>query len=957
MSQIMLIIATAHIVYCPFTKVEESFNLQAIHDILYHRFNLSQYDHLEFPGVVPRTFIGPLFIAFLASPIVAALEILNVNKFWAQYLVRTIIATCIVSSFNILSKTLEKQFGSRWLQWFIAITVTQSHFMYYLSRPLPNIFALPLVLLALNGWIKNNNITFVLFSAAAIIIFRAELALFLGILLLYDLYYKRISIKRLLQIAIPGGIGFLMLSVVIDSIFWTRPLWPEGEVLWYNTIMNKSSNWGTSPFLWYFYSAIPRGMAASVFLVPIGFFLDERVRKLVIPALLFVFLYSFLPHKELRFIIYVYPFLNAAAATACHKIWENRNKTPFYHLMSLGVAGHLTVNIVFTLFLLSISGTNYPGGTAISHLHRLARDETHVRVHIANLAAQTGVSRFTQINTNWTYSKTENLMPGAYELYGFTHLIAESKSKFSNSLKPYSATHDVIDTIEAFHQISFNYLTIPPVKIKTKPVLFILKRRKNYKDVLKIEESIEEVQEYIVSHGNIEGNIEENLNETPEIEDIVSSKIIEGEVLPSGEANTNIEDLKELEDNLLFPEDMPNTDITDAEIEEQSTPIIVVEGNLPRIEETIKTYSKISEESVPSTETVDIFNENTKTPDEKRMKLRPKTQFIQKEPSEKNLLKNKRLKHEEYSENNPKINMVDSSIDFENKLITKLKIDRQTPNNQDFAQARNKFKHKQDSQMNSDQKVKKAEVANLEKDEYEESALRKIKVKEATEDSENKLHVKLNIRKIIQKYKRKKLDGGKQGKELDQNKMPIVETVNKEELIQEEKEEILKIQQQIMTIIDDNPRITNKELIKKKLQETIMNELANFVEQRNNDDVKKSEDIGHLKPSRNAKLMRNKIPEVQEIRDKTEEQFEGLEKSDEDFNTGEQGSTLDVPSTTKYEDKLSKTDEDLLIKDEKIAFVKRFKKANEKLDNIMVIIDEIVDTIEITDEEYEEHLR
>lgn len=74
---------------------------------------------------------------------------------------------------------------------------------------------------------------------------------------------------------------------------------------------------------------------------------------------------------------------------------------------------------------------------------------------------------------------------GSPDMFTFTHLLLEGKSKYSPNLKPYSRTHDIVDVVEAFSHITFNYNHFLPVQIKTKPTLFTLKRKKSLEGLFK----------------------------------------------------------------------------------------------------------------------------------------------------------------------------------------------------------------------------------------------------------------------------------------------------------------------------------------------------------------------------------------------------------------------------------------------------------------------------------------
>lgn len=136
----------------------------------------------------------------------------------------------------------------------------------------------------------------------------------------------------------------------------------------------------------------------------------------VTPAIVFVALYSFLPHKELRFIFPAIPLLNAIAALGMVKLYKRfrpqqagddpspRPSTPW-----LAVLGCLLTSVALSLVFLRASSLNYPGGVALARLHERVGPlhppqivpGQRPLVHIDNLAAISGVSRFGEVNAQF----------------------------------------------------------------------------------------------------------------------------------------------------------------------------------------------------------------------------------------------------------------------------------------------------------------------------------------------------------------------------------------------------------------------------------------------------------------------------------------------------------------------------------------------------------------------------
>ncbi|KAK8816693.1 hypothetical protein WA538_000460 [Blastocystis sp. DL] len=476
LSELLLFsVAVFYIVVCPFTKVEESFNVQASHDLLYHGLDIEKYDHLEFPGVVPRTFIGSIVTSLMSFPFVKILSFFQQPKVYSLIVVRMALALLNCLAIHHLRKALVKKFGTTAGYAFILICCTQFHLLFYMGRPLPNTFAMALITFAFGYYLDERYTPFICLLTFCCVVVRCDTLVLFAPFLLSLLLTGRVSFLRMAILGITSGLLSLFLSFLVDSYFWRRPMAPELVVLFYNTVLNKSSNWGTQPYHWYLTSVLPRLFYNCLFFLPFalspglasllahprdqlqrlwqasrgseeggwrqfrravtGMLKQDAITTSVLgPVLGFVMLYSLLPHKELRFLLPMVPVVNACAAVGCARLWARRPGGK-----RIGVAAVLIYvmgGCIIAAGFLAPSVRNYPGGHAMMRMneviaHDIAAGEVMgvPKLHVDVYSAQTGVSRFLEA-PGVIVDKTEELTDFSGFDYLLTHNATEAGDGF-----------------------------------------------------------------------------------------------------------------------------------------------------------------------------------------------------------------------------------------------------------------------------------------------------------------------------------------------------------------------------------------------------------------------------------------------------------------------------------------------------------------------------------------------
>ncbi|GAA5838529.1 hypothetical protein JCM11251_003417 [Rhodosporidiobolus azoricus] len=387
----LLAVFTAHPLLTPGAKVEESFTLHAVRDALLYGHkgpdSLALWDHVEFAGAVPRSFIPPVALAAVSRPVLEVASRLGLLRdgLDAQIAIRFTLSLLSAFSLIFLSRRVAASYGAKVSKYFLFLLATSFHVPFWAGRTIPNMLAFPLVQTAMAFLVtppalssrtasprtatkRTASLAFALLTFAAAVI-RLELVALILPLTLEHVIRETLNVVELLGVGATVGAASVAASIALDTPMWQSAswLWPEGQAAWFNVVEGKSAEWGVAPFYFYLFPTLPRLLHLTL---PFAFFslaVDRRTRRLLWPCVGFIALMSLLTHKEWRFIVYVVPAFFIAAAAGVVGLGSYTASPRFRRVILLLL---VSLNLLFTLLGLAASSMNYPGLDSIRALEQ-----------------------------------------------------------------------------------------------------------------------------------------------------------------------------------------------------------------------------------------------------------------------------------------------------------------------------------------------------------------------------------------------------------------------------------------------------------------------------------------------------------------------------------------------------------------------------------------------------------
>ncbi|KAF1807191.1 Alg9-like mannosyltransferase family-domain-containing protein [Mucor lusitanicus] len=312
------------------------------------------------------------------------------------------------------------------------------------------------------------------------VVFRFEVGILLIILLISEHLHATLSLSSVLKQMVATAIISLLITVPLDSYLWQTWLWPEGMVFYFNAILNKSSEWGTLPFHAYFASFLPRLLLVSYPLAGLAFVTNGRVRRMLMPMIAYIAVFSLLPHKEWRFIIYTIPVFTAAAATCISRSIHAASRSWLHRIALVAMLAGAAASFAIALTMFHISRLNYPGGEALYALHAIEKNEPYVHVHMDADTAMTGASLYGQSNPKWSYSKNETHKSQDDFLEArYTHIITSTPDLFDTALfeiidETYGLDKIQLKSVDAYKKSIQNHDFLP-IQVRMSPKLYTLR--------------------------------------------------------------------------------------------------------------------------------------------------------------------------------------------------------------------------------------------------------------------------------------------------------------------------------------------------------------------------------------------------------------------------------------------------------------------------------------------------